>query len=151
MARLGTLFYTRLEDAPDTCVEWPAYRDKDGYGRYSPPGENQMGAHVYQMRKLGHYLGINEVIAHTCDNPACFNPRHLYKATQKKNQQDMLDRGRLGLRKGETNNQAVLSNEQVEEVKRLYTGARGELTSLGKRFGVSRVTIKNIVSGRYRS
>lgn len=151
VSKLGKLFYTSIEDAPDHCVEWPGYRDKDGYGRYSPPGLNQIGAHTWQIKLLGLTINIDQVVAHTCDNPACFNPKHLYVGTQKKNQQDMLERNRLGLRKGETNNQATLSDAEVSEIRSVYTGARGELTALGKRYNTSRVTIRNIVKGIYRN
>ena len=135
------------------CVEYQGYRDKDGYGRqYNPRTKRQAPAHrmAYEQHH-GVVLDSTAVVRHTCDNPACVFVGHLVVGTQRDNMQDMVQRGRLGARKGEANNQATLSDDQVEEIRSRLTGRRGELTRLGKEYGVSRVTIANIRDGRYRT
>lgn len=137
------------------CKEWEGHLDKDGYGRvYCAVQKKQVFVHrkVYAESAGIPYSALHGVIVrHKCDNPACYEPEHLESGTQKQNQQDVIDRGRLGLRKGETNNQATLSDAEVAEIRAIYTGARGELTALGKRYNTSRVTIRNIVKGVYRN
>ena len=135
------------------CIEFEGHRDKDGYGRqYNPRTQRQAPAHrlVYEEHH-GVVLDPSVVVRHTCDNPPCVNPSHLEAGSAADNQADVVSRGRLGRRKGEQNNQATLSDEQVQEVRSLLTGRRGELTELGRRFGVSRVTIANIRDRRYRA
>jgi hypothetical protein len=39
------------------------------------------------------------VVRHTCDNPACINPAHLVKGSQKENVSDMLQRQRGNLKR----------------------------------------------------
>lgn len=63
---------------------------------------------------------------------------------------DMKERGRLGSRAGINNNRAVLEFDVIEQVRQRYTGRRGELTALAREFGVSRVSIRNWIDGRYR-
>lgn len=135
------------------CLEFTGHRDKDGYGRVHHKGK-QVPAHrlAYAVANDLEYTAIpsSMVVRHKCDNPSCVEPTHLELGTQQDNQQDVIKRGRLGLRKGFTNNQAVLPDETIAAIRAEYTGKRGELTALGKKYGVSRVSIKNYVSGRYR-
>ena len=35
-----------------------------------------------------------DVVRHTCDEPACVNPKHLIKGTQKENVRDAIERNR---------------------------------------------------------
>ena len=41
-------------------------------------------------------LASGQVIMHACDNPACVNPAHLSRGTQKDNSADMMAKGRGG-------------------------------------------------------
>lgn len=49
--------------------------------------------------------------------------------------------------RGETHGRAKLTEEQVLDIRRRYTGAYGEQTALGKEFGVTPNLISKIVSG----
>lgn len=42
-----------------------------------------------------------------------------------------------------------LTESDVREIRRRYTGEWGQLTRLGEEFGCSRTNIKNIVSGKW--
>lgn len=62
-------------------------------------------------------------VQHTCDNPRCCNPAHLYAGTQKQNVQDMHSLGRWKLtqpnvHKGQNNKMAKLTDLQVLDIKR---------------------------------
>lgn len=80
---------------PDDCWEWAAYRDPNGYGRFSiGPMSKVALAHrvAYQLDK--GEVGDNTVICHRCDNPPCVNPAHLFAGSQTDNMQDCAEKGR---------------------------------------------------------
>ncbi|MEU6268088.1 hypothetical protein [Saccharopolyspora shandongensis] len=53
-------------------------------------------------------------------------------------------------RRGEFNNNVKLTDAQVAEIRKSYTGARGEIKSMAESYGVNRTTISRIIHGRRR-
>lgn len=81
---------------PNVCWEWQGCVMPKGYGllRHRPTSPKQMVAHrvSYQL----HFGPIPDGIevCHTCDNPPCVNPKHLFLGTIKDNYDDMLAKNR---------------------------------------------------------
>ena len=77
---------------PDDCWEWTGpYRAKDR--RYGIIGLTNSGGTVYTHRLAwtinhGRNPKPGMEICHTCDNPSCCNPAHLFEATHKENMED---------------------------------------------------------------
>lgn len=75
------------------CWIWKGFKDKDGYGLINVNNKS------YRVNRLAYELFINkpiyDVIAHTCDTPACFNPEYLRDWTQAQNLEDALNKGRV--------------------------------------------------------
>lgn len=81
---------------------------------------------------------------HSCDVPACVNPKHLSFGTRAKNVKEAYDRGLMKPRRGADNSEAKLTWEQAEEIRKLRKEGLEHL-ELAKKYGVSRATVGRIV------
>lgn len=83
---------------PDSCWEWTAGRDKDGYGKFAigHGGRKQTHtrAHRFAYETFVGPIPVGHVVMHTCDNPPCANPAHLKTGTALENNDDKVDKGR---------------------------------------------------------
>lgn len=69
------------------------------YGRFrvGSRSDNSRGfitAHRYSYLVYKGEIPKGMLVCHTCDNPKCFNPDHLFIGTHKDNTQDMIKKGR---------------------------------------------------------
>ena len=79
---------------PDTCWPWMLSRDRGGYGRIAI-GRRMTRAHVVMYRlTFGDPPPDKPRVLHTCDNPPCCNPRHLWAGTITDNNRDTVLKGR---------------------------------------------------------
>lgn len=80
----------------DECWPWTAYRSKKGYGHIKVGGKrgSVIAAHrvAYEL-KLGD-IPPGMLVCHSCDNPPCCNPAHLWVGTNDDNMADMARKGR---------------------------------------------------------
>lgn len=131
------------------CWEWIGYLKPDGYGLTRNINMKKHNAHRVAWEIIHGEIPKGEgyhgyCVLHKCDNRSCVNPSHLFLGTHKDNMRDMVSKGRLN-RKGENNGRAKLTLNDVNKIRRLYKGKRGEQTALGKQFGVAQNTIRDIV------
>lgn len=128
-----------------TCWEWDGAVDKDGYG-HSPRKFRAVGRFVHRLAYVAWKGEIPEghVVCHTCDNPKCFNPSHLFTGTQLANMQDRDAKGHTA--RGERNGGGgKLTEEQVKEIKKLLPYCTD--TAVARNFPVSRTMIYRIRKG----
>ncbi len=70
----------------DGCIEWTAYRNANGYGRFKPgKGMSMKLAHRWAYEFHVGPIPDGLVIDHLCRNRSCVNPDHLEAVTQKVN------------------------------------------------------------------
>ena len=137
----------------DECWPWTAGTTGKGYGqlRKGAPSRRMLLAHRISYELVNGPITKDLQVLHSCDNPPCVNPKHLFLGTVTDNMRDMEQKGR-GKRpdsKGEKNGRAKLTVKQVAEVRRDYV--RGShthgLKSLAKKYGVHFSLIGFIVRG----
>jgi len=82
-------------------------------------------------------------VCHRCDNPPCCNPRHLFLGTPADNCLDR-DRKQRQARGGKIG-WGRLTEEDVIAIRSKATGQRGELSALGREYGVSHTMIRFVL------
>lgn len=90
-----------------------------------------------------------KVICHTCDNPRCVRPSHLFAGTHNDNVQDKVAKGRArgGSNKGLNHPSHVLNEDKVIDIR--LRAANGEtIAAIARWYDVSEGAIRHIVKGR---
>jgi hypothetical protein len=138
---------------PDECWPWIRYRNHEGYGHFAITPGRVIGAHraVWELTVGSIPNGLH--VLHRCDNPPCVNPEHLFLGTNADNVQDsfLKKRRKNRPRSGEQNNNAVLTEAAVREIRQILadgTHKRGTQSALARRFRVSVNLISLIKKGR---
>lgn len=144
---IGERFNSKIRKGdPSDCWPWTAGTTSNGYGRFDiGHGVRSIASRYALVQAIGEPDDPSMLACHTCDNPPCCNPAHLYWGTQLDNSQDAINRGRKA--RGERSATAKLTERAVREIRRL--AARGWLLKdIAARYGVSSPAISDVVNGR---
>jgi hypothetical protein len=140
-----TLIRSSLSYEGDDCILWPLYiNSESGYPTVCVDHKSRNG-HSY-MCELAHgpRPTPQHHAAHSCHVRHCINPRHLSWKTPSENMLDKRANGTwVSSRAG---SQGKLKPDQVQRIREL----KGQHTQaeLGRMFGVTEATIRNIYKGR---
>lgn len=88
------------------------------------------------------------MVCHSCDNPGCVNPNHLWQGTGSDNMRDMVNKGRNFVLRGTQQIQAKLNSRKVKTIKRLLSSGKSNQMVLSERYGVTQQLISLIVHGK---
>lgn len=130
---------------PNECWPWTGARTRGGYGHLKLSKSRKV---VRASRvSFAIYKGVpKRLVLHTCDNPPCCNPSHLYDDSHKKNAADMMARGRarhLGAGRGEDHPLAKITDAQAEKIKHSKRLQREDAAL----YGISQVMVSVIRRG----
>jgi HNH endonuclease len=125
------------------CIIFQGAKDgQGGYGRYFKNGKSKSVTRAVLAEQLGYELPTSMDACHTCDNPSCINPKHLWAGTRTQN---LLDASKKGRTQGKSHplSNAKLDWEKVREIRqKLAAGER--VKDVAEEYSVGRKTIHDI-------
>ena len=168
-------FWSKVQESESGCWEWTGCKTgfKAQYGSFTPFGTKAGYAHRFSYEY--HFGAIPEgmFVCHSCDNPGCVRPDHLFLGTPKDNTQDAKAKGRLSTgvsshnfqratvkvmsewyeptdikTRGEGNGLAKLTEQDVREIRKLASDKVMTLTDMAKHYGTCRSNIRQIITGK---
>lgn len=135
---------------PNECWLWTGATDSAGYGQIQrgARGEGRIRAHRLSYELHHGQISEDAEVCHSCDNPACVNPSHLWLGTHRDNMQDCKSKGRNFTNgeerpRGDRNPATRLTEDQVRHIRELCNQCVPRHV-IAAQFGVSKSTITAI-------
>jgi len=151
----GKRFWSKVDIRdPEECWEWKAYKNKRGYGSFSFRKVPRLAHRIAWMIHYKSEISEDMCVCHSCDNPTCCNPSHLFLGTQADNVKDMAQKGRLKggftFLSGEKNPNVKHSDKQIKKIRDLYATGRYTQKELAIKFESDRTYINRIINFNVR-
>lgn len=131
----------------DECWDWTGAKDKDGYGNVTYNGRSMRASRVSWQLTNGE-IPEGMFVCHSCDNPPCVNPGHLFVGTPAQNSADRDGKGRANVAKGSGQGTSILTEDIVIRIRDLLSEGRLTQREIGQIYGVSQTAVCNISTGR---
>lgn len=138
------------------CWEWTGWRNNKGYGMMG------IGQGLKLCHRVSYEFYVGQIpeghfVLHKCDNPACYNPDHLFTGTHKDNMKDMDSKGRRKNLYGLDSPNGKLTNEQVAQIRADYKpatqkgrGYKSNTNELAEKFGITPQYVLQLIKGDWR-
>jgi len=123
------------------CIETTRCRDTAGYGRLRVKNKDRFHHRLAYIEANGlQWEDIDGLcVCHTCDNPPCVNPEHLFLGTHASNAADKVRKGRAARK---------LDWEKVREIRRRYKVGGVTQKGLADEYGVTSGMIRHVIRNR---
>lgn len=139
------------------CWEFNGGRNRSGYGMLAVGHTRYVNGKKQSVPMLASRVAYatwvgpipdGQAVCHTCDNPPCINPAHLFLGTWKANSRDAV--AKLRTANGERVPQHRLTDAQVDEIRSRYAAGGIRHKDLAAEYGVSQALISMIINRKRR-
>ena len=136
--------YAEIKRKTD-CWQWQKGKDKDGYALITYKGKTVRVTRLIKSLYDGEFPK-EMFCCHTCDNPSCINPDHIFIGSAKENSRDRekKHRGRTQNQLGEKNHAAILTENVVLEIRKLHQEGMKEC-DIVRKFKLNQGTVSKIL------
>lgn len=128
---------------PSSCWTLDGAFDKDGYALFSYKNITRRGHRISWVLHHGE-IPDGMLVCHSCDNPACVKPDHLFLGTHADNIADKVRKGRQA--KGPTNANTKLSPSDITTIGEMMRSGR-KAKEIAPLFGVTPARIWQLFPG----
>jgi len=148
---ISARFWSKVERA-DGCWLWRGTRDNRGYGVFRKEGKD-IKAHRYMYEITYGVIPDGLFVCHTCDNPPCVRPDHLWAGTPRENTEDRDRKGRWRAPdnpvhvSGEQHGMSRLTWALVREIRQRFQSGGVSKRGLAREFHVHPKTVREVLSG----
>lgn len=149
-------FWPKVEKSggPDVCWPWIGSLYSSGYGQFFVgssqivEGRNRTTyAHRVAWALTNGPIPGKLCILHSCDNPPCCNPSHLFLGTRAINNNDCKAKDRNADHHGTNNPNAKLTEVDVAGIRLLRADGLSQ-QAIADQFGVTQVQISRVLRGK---
>ena len=146
MSTIQQRFEAKVERIPFMdCHVWNAATNHFGYGKLGKEGGGWIFAHRFAWEQAYGEIPKDKYVLHTCDNPCCVNPKHLYLGSYKDNANDREIRKRGNHAYGVKHGRNTLLPSQVYEIRDAFDTGKYSFRKLGKIYGIDGKSVADIV------
>jgi hypothetical protein len=132
-------FWAKVDKGVE-CWEWLSCKNKDGYGQFKLNGS------TYSVHRISYAIVNRDprelCVCHSCDNPSCVNPEHLWAGTDRDNAIDRNAKERQA--RGEGQGFAKLTERDIKEI---LESDKSQLI-LAEQYGAVKSAISGIKRGK---
>lgn len=145
---LTNIYIRIIRGKSDECWPWIS-KTREGYGYWCIKIDGKLVK--YKVNRLVWFIETGKdpselLVLHECDNKICCNFKHLFLGDYTTNNRDMAQKGRLVNWEGKNSHYAVLTEEEVLEIRALYATNKYTILKLADIFCVSHPTISRIIN-----
>ena len=138
-------FISHVAINPSTgCWEWTGKSIRKGYGQMRVDTIKKESAHRLSYKIFKGEISDGLQVCHTCDNPKCVNPSHLFLGT---NMDNVLDSIKKGRRNNWCANHAFILTESTVYACRLRHLNGESACKTAKDLGIPARTIQDAING----
>ena len=129
------------------CWEFMGARCHKGYGMMRTAS---LGGRVMRSHRVAFWLTtqtLPKYVCHSCDNPSCCNPAHLFAGDAAINAADRESKGRGVRPSGSAHHRAKITDDVARHIR--AAAGRGELQrDISARLGISKTIVQCVCSGK---
>ncbi len=133
-------FWSKVDKDKNGCWEWTGTILDNGYGQFFYMGKN-VGAHRFCYANFVGEIPDKFYVCHSCDNPSCVNPDHLFTGTPLDNMIDKVQKNRHYY--GMDQKKSKLTDNDVKII-RLLISLNVKQKEIAKIYNISETVVSKI-------